>query len=176
MPASLGSRTFLGQPGLHPDVIRRLDGIFKSLSNQDTAIAAVKAGAVTPAQSRAIANQAVASVLASQNQQNNQNTGAPVTILFTDGPLNPIGGTFVIAKAGVFAATLVAPQTANGAFLRVSSSGNFSHTITTANLLLAGAAGNSVATFPPHAGAGLTLMAFNGVWLVQAIVGAVVFM
>ena len=50
-----------------------------------------------------------------------------------------------------------------------SSTAN-AHTITATGLLQCGTAAVNVATFAAQAGAGLTLLAYNGKWIVQASV------
>jgi hypothetical protein len=82
-------------------------------------------------------------------------------------------GNYVITDAGAAALTLAAPTagTQDGLTIQIFSSTAFAHTLTATGLLQTGAAAVNVATFAAHAGAGLTLVAFNGLWMVSASVG-----
>lgn len=84
-----------------------------------------------------------------------------------------VGHTYVITKGSIMAATLAAPTagTDDGIEIQLSSSTAFAHTLTATGLLQTGTASVNVATFAAQAGAGLTLMAFNGKWIVLASVG-----
>jgi len=103
------------------------------------------------------------------------------------GPPNPITAAgaltvkpFInlITNAAVTALTLAAPtagaQSAGGQdyiTLEVISSTGYAHTVTATGLLQTGSASVNVATFAAYAGAGLTLMAYNGKWIVISSVG-----
>lgn len=80
---------------------------------------------------------------------------------------------YVITKAGVAALTLAAPTagTDDGVTISIISSTLFAHTLTATGLLSTGTASVNVATFAAFAGAGLTLKAYNGLWLVTSSVG-----
>ena len=93
--------------------------------------------------------------------------------LGTSGAIAPQSGNYVITKAGVFAGTLAAPTPTvqDGLVIRIVSSTAFAHTITTAGLLQTGSAAVNTATFAAFAGAGVTLMAYNGFWIVLYSVG-----
>lgn len=96
------------------------------------------------------------------------------TLLTTDGAISPsTPATYVITKAGVLAATLGAPATAdNGKVITITSATANAHTLTATGLLQTGAGANAnLATFAAQPGAGLTLMAYNAKWYVLAAVG-----
>lgn len=88
--------------------------------------------------------------------------------------------TYVITAAAATAYTLAAPSLGNtasatpglpsdGKTIVVSSGTNFAHTITfPAGVLKDGVAATTVATFAAFAGATLTILAYNGTWLVQS--------
>lgn len=79
---------------------------------------------------------------------------------------------YACATAGVDAMTLAAPTagTDDGAILIVFSTTANAHTITATSLLNNGGAGvpYTTATFAAHAGASITLMAYNALWYVVA--------
>jgi hypothetical protein len=84
-----------------------------------------------------------------------------------NGALPPhVGHTYVITKAGVAALTLATPTatTDDGIEIIVTSNTANAHTITATGLLQTGTASVNVATFAAQAGAGLTLMAYQGKW------------
>ncbi len=83
------------------------------------------------------------------------------------------GHTYVVTAGSAQALTLAAPTagTDDGIEIIVSSTTAFAHTITATGLLQTGTAAVNVATFAAQAGAGVTLMAYNGKWIVQAAVG-----
>lgn len=96
------------------------------------------------------------------------------TALTTNGAIPPhVGHTYVITKAGVLADTLAAPTatTDDGIEITVTSNTANAHTITATGLLQCGTAAVNLATFAAQAGAGLTLMAYQGKWNVMASVG-----
>jgi hypothetical protein len=81
-----------------------------------------------------------------------------------------VSGDYVLTHAGVDAATLAAPTatTDDGITIRVTSATANAHTITATGLLQTGAAAVNVATFAAHAGASVTLRAYQGAWQVVA--------
>lgn len=96
------------------------------------------------------------------------------TTLSVNGAIPPhVGHTYVITKAGVLADTLAAPTatTDDGIEITVTSNTANAHTITATGLLQTGTASVNVATFAAFAGAGLTLMAYQGKWNVICSVG-----
>jgi len=80
------------------------------------------------------------------------------------------GGNYVITAGSAQALTLAAP-TQNGTTITIKSATAFAHTLTATGLLQTGAAAVNVATFAAFAGAGLTLQAYNGKWMVMSSVG-----
>jgi hypothetical protein len=98
-------------------------------------------------------------------------TIAAVTASGAVAPRSP--QTYVITKAGVAAMTLAAPTatTDDGIVVNLLSSTAFAHTLTATGLLQTGSASVNVATFAAQAGAGVSLMAFNGKWIVLSAVG-----
>jgi hypothetical protein len=74
--------------------------------------------------------------------------------------------TYVVTKAGVAALTLAAPTagTDDGLIITVTSNTAYAHTLTATNLLQTGTTYVSVATFAAHPGAGVVLMAYQGLW------------
>lgn len=87
-------------------------------------------------------------------------------------PVRP-GADYVITKAGVAALTLAAPTAGSddGVTISIISSTAFAHTLTATGLLATGSASVNLATFAAFAGAGLSLKAYQGKWLVTASVG-----
>lgn len=89
--------------------------------------------------------------------------------LGASGAINPhVQANYLLTKAGIAAMTLAAPTAGLDDFKQITITSNTAnqHTITATGLFLDGAGHNNVATFPTTAGASLTLMAFNGKWLV----------
>lgn len=82
-------------------------------------------------------------------------------------------GTFVVTKAGVAALTLAAPTATadDGMEIIITSGTAQAHTLTATGLLNTGSASVNLATFAAFAGAGVTLMAYQGKWNVLASVG-----
>jgi hypothetical protein len=94
--------------------------------------------------------------------------------LAVNGAIPPsIPATYVITKAGVLADTLAAPvvTTDDGKVIIITSNTANAHTITATGLLQCGTAAVNVATFAAQAGAGLTIMAYQGKWNVLGSVG-----
>lgn len=88
--------------------------------------------------------------------------------------INPhVPANYVVTKAGVDAMTLAAPTAGvdDGLEITITSGTANAHTLTATGLLNTGSASVNVATFAAFAGAGLTLMAYNGKWNVIAAVG-----
>lgn len=105
-----------------------------------------------------------------------QSSGTIETLvaLTTNGAINPnTAANYVITKAGVLADTLAAPTatTDDGKVILVTSNTANAHTITATGLLQTGSASVNVATFAAQAGAGVTLMAYQGKWNVLGSVG-----
>lgn len=96
-----------------------------------------------------------------------------VQALTTNGAVPVASGIYVITKAGVLADTLAAPTAGiqDGMVIRISSTTANAHTLTATGLFQCGTASVNLATFAASAGAGLTLMAFNGKWVVMYSVG-----
>lgn len=83
-------------------------------------------------------------------------------------------GRYVITKGGVAALTLGAPVAGaeDGLQITIYSDTAYAHTITTAGLLVTGTADTNVITFPAYAGGSVSLVAFQGKWIVDSIVAA----
>lgn len=86
--------------------------------------------------------------------------------------------TYTVNTAAVDAMTLAAPTAGNqdaggdsGRVIVIVSGTNFAHTLTATGLLGTGTASVNLATFAAFSGAGLTLRAHKGKWLVLASVG-----
>lgn len=94
------------------------------------------------------------------------------TILSGSADAIPAGapGVYVVTTAGVDAMTLAAPPVAeNGNEIIVSSATANAHTLTSTGNLLTGNSGKTgVLTFAAVAGASVTLMAYNGKWIVTS--------
>lgn len=96
-----------------------------------------------------------------------------------DGAVDPhTADTYVVTKAGVAAMTLAAPTAGtyvtggdDGKIITITSNTANAHTLTATGLLQTGTASVNVGTFAASAGAGLTLMAYNGKWNVISAVG-----
>lgn len=84
-----------------------------------------------------------------------------------------VTGNYKVTAGSAQALTLAAPvaTTEDGNRITVRSTSAFAHTITATGLLQTGSANVNVATFAAFAGAGLTLEAFNGKWMVVDSVG-----
>lgn len=101
-------------------------------------------------------------------------TTETLVALTTNGAINPsLSANYVITKAGVLADTLAAPTatTDDGKVILITSNTANAHTLTATGLLQTGSASVNVATFAASAGAGLTLMAYQGKWNVLGSVG-----
>lgn len=88
--------------------------------------------------------------------------------------INPhVEANYIILSTGVDAATLAAPTatTDDGVEIFVSSNTAHAHTITAPGLLQTGASAVNVATFAAHAGAGVRLKAYQGLWNVMYSTG-----
>ena len=100
----------------------------------------------------------------------NQFTANPTALqlLTTNGALPVVSGTYLITKAGVLADTLAAPTAGSqdGIVIQISSTTANAHTLTATGLFQTGTASVNLATFAAQAGAGLTLMSYNGKWIV----------
>ena len=90
-------------------------------------------------------------------------------LISASGTVDPhSSGRYVINAGSAAALTLGAPTagTEDGLCIQILSSTNYAHTLTATGLLQTGSASVNEATFGAYAGAGLTLMAFNGYWIV----------
>jgi hypothetical protein len=87
-------------------------------------------------------------------------------------PVRP-SAAYVITLASAAALTLAAPTAGvdDGVEIKITSATAFAHVLTATGLLQTGSASANVATFAAFAGAGLTLVAFNGKWQVLAQLG-----
>jgi hypothetical protein len=95
-------------------------------------------------------------------------------LLSADGAVSPhLAANYIVTKAGVAALTLAAPTagTDDGVTITITSNTANAHTLTATGLLQTGATATDAATFAAHAGAGLTLQAYQGKWMVQSQVG-----
>lgn len=105
----------------------------------------------------------------------NQFTSNPTALqlLTTNGALPVTAGLYVITKAGVLADTLAAPTAGSqdGIIIQIMSTTANAHTLTATGLFQCGTASVNLATFAANAGAGLTLMSYNGKWVVLYSVG-----
>jgi hypothetical protein len=82
-----------------------------------------------------------------------------------------VAAYYVITKTSAFLGTLAAPTTGadDGQFITIMSSTGYAHSITTSNLLQTGTSTVASITFPAYAGASVTLMAYQGKWIVVSI-------
>lgn len=82
-------------------------------------------------------------------------------------------GNFKVTAGSAQALTLAAPVAGTEDCNRISirSTSAFAHTLTATGLLQTGTANVNVATFAAQAGAGLSLEAYNGKWIVDSSVG-----
>jgi hypothetical protein len=100
--------------------------------------------------------------------------GASPVAITASGAVSPHNSAFyVVTDAGIAALTLAAPTagTDDGVHITIKSTTAYAHTLTATGLLQTGSANVNVATFAAYAGAGLTLRAYNGKWLVESAVG-----
>ena len=100
--------------------------------------------------------------------------GTPLLIAATGVVVNPhVSAKYLITSPGIAASTLAAPANPadNGLTISITSTTAFAHTLTATGLLQTGSAAANVATFAAFAGAGLTLQAYGGKWLVRSQVG-----
>lgn len=91
----------------------------------------------------------------------------PMQAVAASGAINPHNpGTYVVTKAGVAALTLAAPTatTDDGVVITITSNTANAHTLTATGLFQTGTASVNLATFAAQAGAGLTLIAYQGKW------------
>jgi hypothetical protein len=95
------------------------------------------------------------------------NPGSLGTAITASGAVPVAGGNYQITAASAVALTVAPPTAAqNGVTMTFTSTTNFAHTISFgAGNLLAGTAGNTLATFAAFAGASLTVQASNGKWI-----------
>lgn len=103
-----------------------------------------------------------------------QSPASSTALLTTNGAIDPhTAATYVITKAGVLADTLAAPTATvdDGKLIVITSNTANAHTVTATGLFQCGTASVNLATFAAQAGAGMTLMAYQGKWNVLASVG-----
>jgi hypothetical protein len=102
------------------------------------------------------------------------NGGAVASLVSAAGaiPVRP-SASYIITAPAAIALTLAAPTVTadDGVTISVRSSTAFAHTLTATGLLLTGSAAVNVATFAAFGGAGLTLRAYQGKWIVEASTG-----
>lgn len=90
------------------------------------------------------------------------------------GAVDPhVSARYVITKAGIAALTLAAPTVGidDGLTIVITSGTAYAHTLTATGLLNTGSVDVNEATFAAYAGAGLTLIAYDGKWNVQSSIG-----
>jgi len=96
----------------------------------------------------------------------------PIQVLSTATATVPAAsGNYVLTKAdGIVAVTLVAPTAGSmdGMIIRFYSTSAELHTITCSTHFMMGSAATSLLTFTAEPGAGVTLMAYNGYWIIVA--------
>jgi hypothetical protein len=95
-------------------------------------------------------------------------------LITASGAVNPhLAANYLITEAGVAALTLAAPTATvdDGKTITITSTTANAHTLTATGLLQTGSASVNLATYAAYAGAGLTLQAYQGKWMVQAQVG-----
>lgn len=102
-------------------------------------------------------------------------SGSTTVLATTNGAITIQNSTVVITKAGVLAATLAVPTTAqNGIEITFLSATANAHTVTTPSAIMhwgdSGGA-DDVATFAAYAGAGFKVRAYEGTWLVSGLQG-----
>jgi hypothetical protein len=96
------------------------------------------------------------------------------SVLAASAAITPgLPATYMITVAGVGAFTLAAPTAGvmDGTVIQLVSTTANAHTLTATGLLRTGTASVNVATFAAQAGAGLTLVAYQGAYYVTASVG-----
>lgn len=99
-----------------------------------------------------------------------QITFAPVA-LTTNGAIYPhAAATYTITKGSLYAATLAAPTATvdDGIVITFLSTTAFAHTVTATGLFQCGTTAVNLATCAAQAGAGFSVMAYNGKWVVFA--------
>jgi len=97
-------------------------------------------------------------------------------LITANGPINPsMSAPYVITKNGIAALTLAAPGVGadDGIQILIASATAFAHTLTTPGLLLTGTASINTASFQTNAGSSLTLMAYQGKWIVISTNGTI---
>jgi hypothetical protein len=95
----------------------------------------------------------------------------PVSLMSGTGTvaLGVQSGNYIVTKGSAWTATLAAPTAGvqDGMIIRITSATAFAHTVTATSLFQTGAATNATtATFAAFGGAGMTIMAYNGKWLI----------
>ena len=99
--------------------------------------------------------------------------GNVLTLYPASGAISVASQTALLTKAGVDAMTLAAPvaTTQDGMVITITSTTANAHTVTATGLLKTGSASVNLATFAAFAGAGFTVMAYQGLWYVIASTG-----
>lgn len=99
-----------------------------------------------------------------------QPSANPYATLFGTGTvaLGVQSGTYIITKTSAWTGTLAAPASgvADGTTIHLTSATAYAHTLTATGLYGSGTAAVNLATFAAYPGAGMTLMAYQGKWLV----------
>ena len=84
-----------------------------------------------------------------------------------------VAANYIITKTSAFLGTLAAPVsgTDDGIEINILSATAYAHSITATGLLQTGTTSVNSITFPAQAGAGVTLMAYQGKWIVTSTNG-----
>lgn len=101
----------------------------------------------------------------------------PITAYSANGAIDPTIDIAKLAKTSAAAMTLAAPATANdGHELQILSTTAYAHTITSTDLIDDGVTGGSkdLITLAAYAGAGCTLVACGGKWIVKSSTAATI--
>jgi len=111
-------------------------------------------------------------------QRAGESGGATPTLIPGDLAIPPhLASSYLVTKGSASALTLAAPTAGapgtgdDGNVISIYSTTAFAHVLTATGLLQTGSANVNVATFAAFAGAGLTLKAYNGKWIVTASTG-----
>ncbi len=102
----------------------------------------------------------------------NGGAAVPPALLTASGAIPVVSASYVITAGAAIALTLAAPVagTQDGITISIRSTTGFAHTLTATGLLETGTAATSIATFAAFAGAGLSLRAYQGKWIVESAV------
>jgi hypothetical protein len=92
----------------------------------------------------------------------------PTQVASADGAITLLsGGMVFITKGSAAALTLAVPAISTGARLVIVSTTAFAHTVTVTGGLGGAGAGADVGTFGAAAANGVTLVSYNGAWIVE---------